>query len=64
MFGSLLERPLVAADALDRYPNLVFMFDKELDCCKVLYNKHIQSAEALGKILNNFCIVTVYLLYT
>uniref|UniRef100_A0A7N6A473 Dynein heavy chain 9, axonemal n=1 Tax=Anabas testudineus TaxID=64144 RepID=A0A7N6A473_ANATE len=48
MFGSLLERPLVAADALDRYPNLVFMFDKELDCCKVLYNKHIQSAEALG----------------
>uniref|UniRef100_A0A7N6B4D8 Dynein heavy chain 9, axonemal n=1 Tax=Anabas testudineus TaxID=64144 RepID=A0A7N6B4D8_ANATE len=64
MFGSLLERPLVAADALDRYPNLVFMFDKELDCCKVLYNKHIQSAEALGKILNNFYSVLWYSRYS
>lgn len=49
MFGSLLDRHLVAADALDRYPNLVFMFDKELDCCKVLYNKRIQTAETLGE---------------
>ncbi|XP_054457284.1 dynein heavy chain 9, axonemal isoform X2 [Anoplopoma fimbria] len=48
MFGCLLERPLVATDALDRYPLLVSMFDKELDCCKRLYNKHIQTAEELG----------------
>ncbi|XP_029978186.1 dynein axonemal heavy chain 9 [Sphaeramia orbicularis] len=48
MFGSLLERPLVAADALDRYPLLVSMFDKELDDCKFLYDKHIQAAEELG----------------
>ncbi|XP_044194722.1 dynein heavy chain 9, axonemal isoform X6 [Thunnus albacares] len=48
MFGSLLERPLVAEDALDRYPLLVSMFDRELDCCKRLYNKHIQIAEELG----------------
>ncbi|XP_028263973.1 dynein axonemal heavy chain 9 isoform X2 [Parambassis ranga] len=48
MFGSLLERPLVAADALDRYPLLVSMFDKELDGCRILYNKHIQAAEKLG----------------
>ncbi|TMS22638.1 hypothetical protein E3U43_012903 [Larimichthys crocea] len=48
MFGSLLEHPLVAADALDRYPQLVSMFDKELDCCKLLYSKHIQAAEELG----------------
>uniref|UniRef100_A0A7N8YQ50 Dynein, axonemal, heavy chain 9 n=1 Tax=Mastacembelus armatus TaxID=205130 RepID=A0A7N8YQ50_9TELE len=48
MFGSLLERSLVAADALNRYPFLVSMFDKELDCCKVLYNKHIQTAETQG----------------
>lgn len=60
MFGGLMERPLVAADALDRYPKLVFMFDKELDCCKVLFNNCIQTAEALGEILNNSCIVMVF----
>lgn len=49
MFGSLLERPLVATDALDRYPLLVSMFDKELDCCKRLYDKHIQTAEEQGE---------------
>ncbi|XP_008276610.1 dynein axonemal heavy chain 9 [Stegastes partitus] len=48
MFGSLLERPLVAADALDRYPLLLSTFDKDLDYCKLLYNKHIQATEELG----------------
>lgn len=56
MFGSLLERPLVAEDAVDRYPLLVSMFDRELDCCKLLYNKHIEIAEELGEICNNACI--------
>ncbi|XP_068161051.1 dynein axonemal heavy chain 9 [Antennarius striatus] len=41
MFGSLLERPLVATD-LDRHSVLVSMFDKELDGCKLLYDKHLQ----------------------
>ncbi len=57
MFGSLLERPLVATDAVDRYPLLVSMFDKELDCCKRLYNKHIQTAEELGESHNDACIL-------
>lgn len=57
MFGSLLERPLVATDALDRYPLLVSMFDTELDCCKRLYNKHIHTAEELGESRNNGCIL-------
>ncbi|KAG7239799.1 hypothetical protein INR49_028387 [Caranx melampygus] len=48
MFGSLLERPLVATVAVDRYPLLVSEFDKELDSCKLLYNKYIQTAEKLG----------------
>uniref|UniRef100_A0A3Q3DHJ9 Dynein axonemal heavy chain 17 n=1 Tax=Hippocampus comes TaxID=109280 RepID=A0A3Q3DHJ9_HIPCM len=48
MFGSLLERPRVAQDALDRYPLLVSMFDKDLDNCKVLYHEHIQIANELG----------------
>ncbi|KAF5902959.1 dynein heavy chain 9, axonemal, partial [Clarias magur] len=48
MFGSLLERPLIAADAQKRYPVLVKMFDKELDCCKALFKKHTQTEEQLG----------------
>ncbi|XP_056152723.1 LOW QUALITY PROTEIN: dynein heavy chain 9, axonemal [Lampris incognitus] len=48
MFGSLLERPLVAADAQARYPLLVSMFDMELDGCKLLFNRHKQTAEELG----------------
>lgn len=49
MFGSLLERPLVARDALERYPQLVSTFDKELDCCKLLYDQHVRAAEELGE---------------
>ncbi|KAL0984038.1 hypothetical protein UPYG_G00136240 [Umbra pygmaea] len=48
MFGSLLERPLVAADAQNRYFLLICLFDKELDCCKQLAKKHIQTVEELG----------------
>ncbi|XP_068610643.1 dynein axonemal heavy chain 9 [Brachionichthys hirsutus] len=48
MFGSLLERPLVAAEALDRYSLLVSMFDEELDRCKLLYDKHVQTAVERG----------------
>uniref|UniRef100_A0A665X2B6 Dynein, axonemal, heavy chain 9 n=1 Tax=Echeneis naucrates TaxID=173247 RepID=A0A665X2B6_ECHNA len=50
MFGSLLERPLVAAVALVKYPALVSLFDGELDSCKLLYNKHILKAEQSGSI--------------
>lgn len=49
MFGSLLERPLVAEDAVSRYPRLVSMFDRELDGCKNIYNKHIQIAAEQGE---------------
>lgn len=49
MFGSLLERPLVAAYALTQYPRLVAMFDKELDCCMLIYDRHFQSSQELGE---------------
>uniref|UniRef100_A0A8B9HPK8 Dynein, axonemal, heavy chain 9 n=1 Tax=Astyanax mexicanus TaxID=7994 RepID=A0A8B9HPK8_ASTMX len=48
MFGSLLERPLIAADSQKKYPVLITMFDKELNNCRTLYKKHIQSEEELG----------------
>lgn len=64
MFGSLLERPLIAADAKKRYPVLVKMFDKELDRCRVLYRKHMQSVEQLGEIEKHETIcLYIYILY-
>ncbi|KAM3592376.1 uncharacterized protein V6R79_017533 [Siganus canaliculatus] len=48
MFGGLLERPIVAGVAVERYPVLVSLFDKELECCQILYNKHVQAAADLG----------------
>ncbi|XP_039595259.1 dynein heavy chain 9, axonemal [Polypterus senegalus] len=48
MFGSLLERPIIAADAYNKYPLLITMFDKELDDCKILYNRHLQREKELG----------------
>uniref|UniRef100_A0A8C4ZK88 Uncharacterized protein n=1 Tax=Gadus morhua TaxID=8049 RepID=A0A8C4ZK88_GADMO len=45
MFGSLLERPLVSTDAQDRYPLLVSALDDELECCKIIYNQRVQTAE-------------------
>lgn len=53
MFGSLLERPLVAAYALNQYPRLIAMFDKELDCCKVIFDRHVQTLEDKGEIQNS-----------
>lgn len=62
MFGSLLERPLVAAYALTQYPCLVAMFDKELDCCMLIYDRHFQSSQELGENPNLFRII-FFILY-
>ncbi|XP_041939413.1 dynein heavy chain 9, axonemal [Alosa sapidissima] len=48
MFGSLLERPLIAADAHEKYPLLIRMYDHELDCCKLLFRKQTQMVEKMG----------------
>ncbi|XP_033840356.1 dynein heavy chain 9, axonemal isoform X2 [Periophthalmus magnuspinnatus] len=48
MFGSLLDHPLVAADAVDRYPTLVSMFDQELDRIRFIYLKCLQAANQLA----------------
>lgn len=49
MFGRLLERPLLARDVQQQYPRLISMFDKELDCCKCLYDQHMKIAEEQGE---------------
>ncbi|KAL2077982.1 hypothetical protein ACEWY4_025667 [Coilia grayii] len=48
MFGSLLERPLIAADAHAKYPLLIRMYDCELDRCKLLFRKQTQMMETAG----------------
>ncbi|KAH0629591.1 hypothetical protein JD844_011790, partial [Phrynosoma platyrhinos] len=48
IFGSLLERPLIAAEANNRYHLLITMFDRDLDDAKLIYLKHIQEEAELG----------------
>uniref|UniRef100_A0A3B5KZ59 Dynein, axonemal, heavy chain 9 n=1 Tax=Xiphophorus couchianus TaxID=32473 RepID=A0A3B5KZ59_9TELE len=53
MFGGLIERPLIAVDAVGKYPLLLSMFDKELDSCKHLYNKQMKAVKELGSAPTN-----------
>uniref|UniRef100_A0A803SSP5 Dynein axonemal heavy chain 17 n=1 Tax=Anolis carolinensis TaxID=28377 RepID=A0A803SSP5_ANOCA len=48
IFGSLLERPLIAAEAGSKYHLLITKFDRELDDAKLIYLKHIQEKVQLG----------------
>lgn len=65
MFGNLLERPLVAKYALTQYPRLIAMFEKELDCCMLIYDRHLRTSQELGESPNLFKIIffILYLLY-
>ncbi|XP_036884188.1 dynein heavy chain 9, axonemal isoform X2 [Sturnira hondurensis] len=46
--GNLLERPLVARDASDKYLMLIQMFNKELDTVRIIYGQHVQEKAELG----------------
>ncbi|XP_063817028.1 dynein axonemal heavy chain 9 isoform X3 [Pseudophryne corroboree] len=48
MFGSLLDRPLIAQDAFDKYPLLIAMFEQELDSAKAIYDNHLQEVSEQG----------------
>ncbi|XP_062448100.1 dynein axonemal heavy chain 9 [Rhea pennata] len=48
MFGSLLERPVIAADAANKYPVLISMFNSALDDARLIYSRHIQAELELG----------------
>ncbi|NXN96056.1 DYH9 protein, partial [Rhinopomastus cyanomelas] len=48
MFGSLLERPVIAADAAAKYPVLIGMFSSALDHARLIYCRHIQAELELG----------------
>ncbi|XP_072501166.1 dynein axonemal heavy chain 9 [Notamacropus eugenii] len=48
IFGSLLERPVVAMDAFDKYPVLIGMFSSELDAIKTIYCQRVQEESEFG----------------
>ncbi|NXD73362.1 DYH9 protein, partial [Eolophus roseicapillus] len=48
MFGSLLERPVIAADAADKYSVLISMFHSALGHARLIYARHIQAEMELG----------------
>ncbi|NXD86338.1 DYH9 protein, partial [Halcyon senegalensis] len=48
MFGSLLERPVIAADASDKSSVLITMFNSALDHTRLIYSRHIKAELELG----------------
>ncbi|XP_070082665.1 dynein axonemal heavy chain 9 isoform X5 [Equus caballus] len=46
--GNLLERPLVAQDASDKYLVLIQMFNQDLDTVRIIYSQHVQEEAELG----------------
>uniref|UniRef100_A0A8C4V4J9 Dynein axonemal heavy chain 17 n=1 Tax=Falco tinnunculus TaxID=100819 RepID=A0A8C4V4J9_FALTI len=48
MFGSLLERPVIAVDAADKYCVLINMFNSALDRARLIYCRHSQAELELG----------------
>ncbi|OXB81205.1 UNVERIFIED_CONTAM: hypothetical protein H355_005135 [Colinus virginianus] len=49
MFGSLLERPVIAADATGKYSDLIRMFSGALSDARLIYSRHIQAELELGE---------------
>ncbi|XP_064531689.1 dynein axonemal heavy chain 9 isoform X4 [Pseudopipra pipra] len=48
MFQSLLERPVIAAVAADKWPLLISMFSTALDQTRLIYSRHTQAGLELG----------------
>ncbi|XP_045020774.1 dynein axonemal heavy chain 9 isoform X3 [Bubalus bubalis] len=48
MAGSLLERPVVARDASERYLVLIHMFSEDLDAVRLIHSQHVQEEAEHG----------------
>ncbi|XP_077110730.1 dynein axonemal heavy chain 9 isoform X2 [Ranitomeya variabilis] len=48
MFGGLLDRPIIAQDAFDKYPLLIAMFEEDLDATKSIYDQHMVEVTERG----------------
>uniref|UniRef100_A0A8C4MMP7 Dynein axonemal heavy chain 9 n=1 Tax=Equus asinus asinus TaxID=83772 RepID=A0A8C4MMP7_EQUAS len=49
--GNLLERPLVAQDASDKYLVLIQMFNQDLDTVRIIYSQRVQEEAELGRLV-------------
>lgn len=49
MFGSLLERPVIAAHAASKYSDLVHMFSSALSDVRLIYSRHVRAELELGE---------------
>ena len=48
--GSLLERPVVAQDASERYLVLIRMFSEDLDAVRLIHSQRVQEEAEHGKL--------------
>uniref|UniRef100_A0A803YDF7 Dynein axonemal heavy chain 9 n=1 Tax=Meleagris gallopavo TaxID=9103 RepID=A0A803YDF7_MELGA len=55
MFGSLLERPVIAAHAASKYSDLVHMFSSALSDVRLIYSRHVRAElEFFSSFMFNF----------
>ena len=53
MMGSLIDRPLIHKDFQRNYSSLVHMYNKELDCAKMIFDQQLDKAQTpTGPTLN------------
>uniref|UniRef100_A0A8C3LGS3 Dynein axonemal heavy chain 9 n=1 Tax=Chrysolophus pictus TaxID=9089 RepID=A0A8C3LGS3_CHRPC len=55
MFGSLLERPVIAVDVAGKYSDLVHMFSNALSDARLIYSRHIRAELELGEVQTRKC---------
>eukprot|EP00058_Branchiostoma_floridae_P013849 XP_002599337.1 hypothetical protein BRAFLDRAFT_275161 [Branchiostoma floridae] len=48
IFGSLLERPIIAEDTNSRYPTILSLYDRDLDTAKQMYDRYMAEEKANG----------------
>ncbi|XP_078609718.1 dynein beta chain, ciliary-like isoform X2 [Branchiostoma floridae x Branchiostoma japonicum] len=48
IFGSLLERPIIAEDTNSRFPTILSLYDRDLDTAKQMYDRYMAEEKANG----------------
>lgn len=47
-YGPLLDRPVIRNDFESKYPDVLMLYDQELDQSKDIYDEHMRLEEAAG----------------
>ena len=54
IFGSLIQRKLIALELSDRMPILVSMLNQEMDESKIIYQKQMNRSVMISPLTNSF----------